>query len=365
MGHMSVMNSSARPSFVGVALLTLMLIWSLSFLEMPSMRTAIETTKSLTSGIDQHLTEQSENTVDEVAIASPDVADETTTTTENHRPLILYAYSETESARANLKYFIKHGLHAAADFVFIINGESDAKHLIPVADNIRYIERPNDCYDLGAYAEVLTGNELYKKYSKYIMLNASIRGPFLPYWSESCWTDMYLRRVTEEVKLVGMTSNCWPNFHVQSMIWATDRVGIELLLFPSQEVTDKARLHITAPEINDPNEKALSPGLNHCFHTWKSAVQAEIGATSLIKAAGYEVDVMMSAYHKTTDYAAKCDGKKNGDVLWNGKYEGTNVHPFETIFIKANRDIDPVGIQKHTEWMDGREYSSYDFCKAA
>jgi hypothetical protein len=117
------------------------------------------------------------------------------------RPLILYAYAETETARVNLRFFIAHGLHAAADFIFIFNGETDAASLLPLEPNIRYIQRQNDCYDIGAYAEVLTGNDLYRGYKHFIMLNASIRGPFLPYWSESCWSDMYLRRVTDEVKV--------------------------------------------------------------------------------------------------------------------------------------------------------------------
>ena len=117
------------------------------------------------------------------------------------RPLILYAYYETENARQNLEYFLAHGLHGAADFIFILNGENHAEDIIPKQPNIRYIKRKNDCYDLGAFAEVLTRGDLYMKYKKFITMNASIRGPFLPYWSTGCWSDMFLSRVTEEVKV--------------------------------------------------------------------------------------------------------------------------------------------------------------------
>jgi hypothetical protein len=128
----------------------------------------------------------------------------------SNRPLILYAYSETKEARINLEFFIAHGLHAAADFVFILNGPTDATSLIPVTDNVRYVQRQNDCYDLGAYAEVLVRDNLYKRYRKFIMLNASIRGPFVPYWAESCWSDMYLKKVTNHVKAINflLTRNC-------------------------------------------------------------------------------------------------------------------------------------------------------------
>lgn len=119
------------------------------------------------------------------------------------RPLILYAYADSEDGTAleNLKFFIAHGLHAAADFVFILNGETDAKAIVPTNDNIRLVQRPNECYDLGAYSEVLLKDDLYKRYKRFITLNASVRGPFIPYWSEGCWTDMFLSKVTEEVKV--------------------------------------------------------------------------------------------------------------------------------------------------------------------
>jgi hypothetical protein len=135
-----------------------------------------------------------------------------------------------------------------------------------------------------------------------------------------------------------MTGNCWPAFHVQSMIWATDAIGLSILLQPD--------------------------AINQCFHDWNTAVQAEVQTTSTFQAAGYEVDTMMAAFHSDNAYIEHCDSSANGDVLWDGKYFGTNVHPFETIFLKSNRNIDPVLMQRLTEWTDGRNYSSYDFCRA-
>lgn len=117
------------------------------------------------------------------------------------RPLILYAYAETPNARANFEFFLAHGLHGAADFVFIINGESNATDLIPKEPNFRIIQRENDCYDMGAYSEILQKDDLYKKYKRFILLNASIRGPFSPYWANACWSDMYLGRLSEEIKV--------------------------------------------------------------------------------------------------------------------------------------------------------------------
>lgn len=164
-----------------------------------------------------------------------------------------------------------------------------------------------------------------------------------------------------------MTANCWPSFHVQSMIWATDDIGIDILLHPPQAAVEALS---TRPHFDPESHEIVTtpppqaPGINACFHTWGSAVAAEISTTALIQAVGYKVDVMMTAFHGKDSYIEKCDSSVNGDVLFDKKYYGTNVHPYETIFLKSNRDIDPIGLEKLTEWTRGRKYSSYDYCSA-
>lgn len=174
----------------------------------------------------------------------------------------------------------------------------------------------------------------------------------MPNWSDKCWMDAYLSKVTEEVKLVGMTANCWPQFHVQSMIWATDSVGLGLLLYPPQPAEIPEGLPSDWKEV----------GINGCFHTWDEAVHAEVFSTQIITGAGHKIAVMMSAFYSDEKYIDHCDSGGNGDVLWNGRYFGANVHPYETIFMKTNRDIDPVLIDKLTSWKTGENYSSYDYC---
>lgn len=117
------------------------------------------------------------------------------------RPLIVYAYAESENARDNLKFFLKRGLHAAADFIFIFNGETDASDLVPRnLENIKIVQRDNTCFDIGAFGEVLSKDALWQRYKRFITMNASIRGPFLPFWSDQCWTDALLSKITDKVK---------------------------------------------------------------------------------------------------------------------------------------------------------------------
>ncbi|KAI9746430.1 MAG: hypothetical protein M1818_000143 [Claussenomyces sp. TS43310] len=349
------------------------------------------------------------------------------------RPLILYAYSESDFARENLRFFLDHGLHAAADFIFILNGDTDVDSLIfpPVRSDIAGAEnlpvrsrsnvmirrRDNSCYDLGAHAEVLESivggkgwfdhegpisaasrrdatnipegrgfdpdNEhlkLRNRYRAYVLMNASIRGPFAPTWSTACWSDAYLNRVTEKVKLVGMSYNCHGGRgHLQSMIWATDAVGLNELLRPTV--------------------------IGQCFSNMHDAQEAEIETTPLLREAGFEVDAFLSVYH-SQDKAAKLRKLKDLNVtdgattesgggssgredtaspvtlsepgeFWKGcqrldflqpneentGYYGTFVHPYENFFMKSHRHLEDTVLDTLTNWHDGMGYESYDFCQ--
>jgi hypothetical protein len=111
-------------------------------------------------------------------------------------------YAESDNARTNLEFFIVKGIHGAADFIFVFNGETNATELVPYEPNIKIVQRENKCFDLGAIGEVLMKDDLWKNYKRFITLNASIRGPFFPvYASDSCWSDVFLDRVDEKVKV--------------------------------------------------------------------------------------------------------------------------------------------------------------------
>ena len=132
--------------------------------------------------------------------------------------LIVYAYHETDNARHNAEFFIRHGVHDSADFIFIINGESLGLDTLlpPDAENIKVLRRNNSCYDIGSYGEALKGlGDSIEQYKRFILLNASIRGPFIPHWSKECWSDAYLGRLTDQVKVGEPSSGDeMPDLHV-------------------------------------------------------------------------------------------------------------------------------------------------------
>lgn len=236
----------------------------------------------------------------------------------SERDLIVYAYHESELSRKNLEFFIAHALHDKADFLFIMNGDH-AIHL-PKRPNIKVVERDNSCFDLGAYHAVFSSvgadDPLYK-YRRYIFMNASVRGPFFPVWArKTCWSDVYFDRLQGKTKMVGMGYYCpdkeHPS-HVQSMLWATDRLGLEVIM----------------------------PNLR-CYGDFLDTVHnGEIKLTEYMRNAGYEVYSLMAAFDargggiSSATYDKNCqpylDPTEGGDPDFSNTYEGMTFNPYETL----------------------------------
>lgn len=94
-------------------------------------------------------------------------------------------------------------------------------------------------------------------------------------------------------------------------------------------------------------------------------VHAEIGLTRLIRSQGYEVDVMLTSVH-SADVADYCNPERAGDAddhLKSGGYFGSNVHPYEIMFAKANRGIDDNLLTLFTAWhYQMKNQTSWDKC---
>ena len=156
------------------------------------------------------------------------------------------------------------------------------------------------------------------------------------------------------------------------MVWATDRAGMSLLLYPPSDSPRHDKwmdiLFTHAMDFPKPDDYKVSDpdwveqGLNMCFPNRQLAVEAEIGATGIIFGAGKKVDVMLMKFQTEPDYIAHCSRLGAWDPQGEGAYDGASIHPFETLFLKTNRGISPRLVELMTEWMDQMNYSSFDYC---
>lgn len=267
------------------------------------------------------------------------------------RPLFTYVYTESPTARVNLIFFLDNGLHGAADFIFILNGPTDVASLIPSEANIEVISQSTTCSDLTAHHGVLQKDDLWKKYDRFIMLNSAVRGPFTPFWSRSCWSDVFLDRITENVKLVGMKANCLPKFHVESMVWATDAIGMRLLLDPPKGSS--------VPDMLDQNHNQVVATGDH-FRQMKQLIHHEVQATRMIMSSGYKVDTLTSS-PLLENHEEICAPDPIKDIAFSQR---DGAHPYETIFIKTSRYTDSVTVTRLTELHQSRFINgSWEVCQ--
>jgi hypothetical protein len=143
-------------------------------------------------------------------------------------------------------------------------------------------------------------------------------------------------------------------YHLQLHSKATFTVDADILLDPA--IANSASIDDYWGTKDDP------VGFTQCYETLQLAVHAEVGITELIRAQGYEVNSFMTAFNAATP-TTYCE--KNGnpdDILYDKSYFGANIHPYETVFIKANRDIDLTLLEDMTKWHLDQETSSWNTC---
>jgi lipopolysaccharide biosynthesis protein len=117
------------------------------------------------------------------------------------------------------------------DFIFICNNKN-IDFVVPAY--VKVLKRDNIGFDFGGWSDGLLTNDLYKNYDNFIFANSSIIGPFMnPNYKER-WTNIYLNRLTNEIKLFGSTINTinqpLTQSHVQSFIFAMNKETLEFLI---------------------------------------------------------------------------------------------------------------------------------------
>ncbi|KAJ3171723.1 hypothetical protein HDU88_007803 [Geranomyces variabilis] len=233
------------------------------------------------------------------------------------------ANTKSPPQTANLQFFLRHGLMSNVDHLFVMNSPIPKSVKFPQRSNIYVWEKENKCYDLGSFGQgVEYMQQKYgKKYTHYILLNASVRGPFRPTYVPGCWSDAFLSKLSPEVRMVGTTVYCLKSElprHVQTMIVAFDQQGFE----------------------------AGKPAFG-CPPSIQDAIRmAEVPLTGHIEKAGYRAEALITSYQADPDLCGY------EDMNYKGKYFGMSFHPYELVFIKTNRGIDDHAVAQYTEWHD-------------
>jgi len=248
--------------------------------------------------------------------------------TDTERVLIIYVWADTDvSSRGNLEFFIRYGVHEAqaADYYFILqqvgNKTVNESSLPKLPPNAHYLQHENECFDMGTFGWFF-GSKIVDitRYKYFILMNASIRGPFFTVYFPSeyfWWYHVFTRRLTDEVKLVGPSINCEQKPHVQSYLLATDQVGLKIL-------TDKQN------------------GVLSCKTDYTDAVvNGEIGASQILLSANYQIASLQIKY-QGVDFRLKSNWNCNSRVspiFVDNSVDGISHDPYELVFVKYKGTI--------------------------
>lgn len=147
------------------------------------------------------------------------------------KTLVLYVFHEYTSLVQN---FIDKCLFQSpiVDFLFIAHGFKEKLNL-PRYVSILYKEK-NEGYDFSAWSYGLLINNKYENYENFIFVNSTVYGPFINNQFQGKWTDIFINRLTNDIKLFGCTINTKIKFltdsHVQSYLFSMKKDTLKLLI---------------------------------------------------------------------------------------------------------------------------------------
>jgi lipopolysaccharide biosynthesis protein len=206
------------------------------------------------------------------------------------------------------------------DFIVICNDKTiDFK----VPAYVKILKRDNIGFDFGGWTDALLTDDLYKSYDRFIFVNSSVLGPFLPDRCSGKWTDIYFAGLKDNIKLFGSTINTCAHYrdprtysHVQSYIFAMNRETLDLLI--SGNIFSK----------------------DHYARTFNEAIKLkEIRMSQIVLANGGNIGCLMKHY-RGVDFTFKVQPKVPllGDIMIN-VYRNVVWNEYDLVFIKGNRGI--------------------------
>jgi hypothetical protein len=246
------------------------------------------------------------------------------------KSVIIYTYYSSQTNDYNLSFFVKKELtfKENIDYIIVINGYEYNKNIIfPDIENLKIIKRENIGFDFGGHKAALEYiEESNKLYNYYFFMNSSVIGPIIPhYLTETHWSTFFIKKINDNVKLVGTTIVCLPHTDkggygpkVEGFFFMVDQIGLNILK-------------------ND--------GTVFCNHVdfYNTIINGEYGLSKCILKNGYSIDCMLSKY-KNIDWRNSSNYNMNNNIHPSRKnsFYGNSINPYEVIFHKyywKNNDL--------------------------
>lgn len=252
-----------------------------------------------------------------------------------NRNLVIYHYFEKDASyRDNFLHFLLFGVQDNNDYVIIISGDHSLE--LPDLPNVRYVFTEPKRSDFGGYAELINQGLNIDPYQYIFFINSSVRGPFIPPYVNSSWTQILLEQMQADIGMVG-TSICTlkadfrhsinyqaryggntPFSHVQTMAYVLRREVLNSLIAQGFYRQDRDTSKTLAIE------------------------DYEIHLSQLVLAQGWNLRCLLPELNQV-DYRKPHVNPNPSSTVGDPNevlgYFGRSIHPYEGLFVKTNRHL--------------------------
>ena len=249
--------------------------------------------------------------------------------------LVIYHYFEKDASyRDNFLHFLSFGFQEENDYIFIISGQYSVE--LPQFSNIQYVFTEPKRSDFGGYAQFINSGFDFQSYEFIFFINSSVRGPYLPAYTQQSWTQVFLNQMGSDIGMVG-TSICTlkenfrhsinyqerfggvpPYSHVQTMAYVLRRSVLEKLIETGFYQEDRDSTKTLAIE------------------------NYEIHLSQLVLAQGWNLRCLLPELNHI-DYRKPHQNPNPSSTVGDPNevlgYFGRSIHPYEGVFVKTNRNL--------------------------
>mmetsp|Transcript_15376 Transcript_15376/g.18871 ORF Transcript_15376/g.18871 Transcript_15376/m.18871 type:complete len:226 (+) Transcript_15376:68-745(+) len=211
--------------------------------------------------------------------------------------------------------------------------------------------------DFGAWGIAIRSLDNIQKYSHIILMNSSIRGPFLPLYETEKWWHVFIKHLggSYNVGLVGTSLNCWTSLsetHLQSMLLVTTQnLFKRILLDERPDLLDCKRTHSDAVFSGEIPLSQAFLHRNFSLKTMLLAFQSTIPSGGIITPiATQRSDHPAGVALYSICYNLLQSNSHAGDLYYPHEYGSSDIHPLETIFFKTSRQVAPSFLSAYTQW---------------
>ncbi|KAI2495733.1 hypothetical protein MHU86_18792 [Fragilaria crotonensis] len=277
------------------------------------------------------------------------------------------AHKKMELYRLNFEFFLRSGIHCQThDTLIVVTYVVKSKYQTQIdelhdkcranyGNYVRLITRNNTCLDLdsvrvaieytgqGNRPAVVTNRSTTSTkidatsayYDYFVYINCGVTGPSSQ-WANRPWTSVFLEKLRDGVKMVGLTINCYfqENPHAQSMMYALDREGLQVVVDGGAIYDCTKRPGYFGIDVEALQDKIVSG--------------YELELSKLILQAGYGISSVVRPITLFRHNQTQCLNKYGNDTLndvWLGEtlveYFGRVPSLDEVIFFKTSRILTP------------------------